>query len=198
MQVGAGARPLHPVFLLASAISRSPATAACAWSRSKAAALDIACNMPVSAGMKVFTESDEVKAHRKAILQFITLNHPGGLRHLRQGRRVLAAGLSLHLQRRAFAVARREGRVDQVLQPVEPHPARQRALHPVPALHALHARGVEVDGARRRTPRATSRTFGRSKTVRWATTRIRTTSSTSARWAHCCRASSCTRRASGT
>jgi NADH-quinone oxidoreductase subunit G len=38
--------------------------------------LDISCNMPVSAGMKVFTESDEVKAHRKAILQFITLNHP--------------------------------------------------------------------------------------------------------------------------
>jgi len=38
--------------------------------------LDIACNMPVSAGMKVFTDSDEVKAHRKAILQFITLNHP--------------------------------------------------------------------------------------------------------------------------
>jgi len=38
--------------------------------------LDIACNMPVNAGMKVFTESDEVKAHRKAILQFITLNHP--------------------------------------------------------------------------------------------------------------------------
>ncbi len=38
--------------------------------------LDIACNMPVSAGMKVFTESDDVKAHRKAILQFITLNHP--------------------------------------------------------------------------------------------------------------------------
>jgi NADH-quinone oxidoreductase subunit G len=32
--------------------------------------------MPVNAGMKVFTESDEVKAHRKAILQFITLNHP--------------------------------------------------------------------------------------------------------------------------
>jgi len=38
--------------------------------------IDIACNMPVSAGMKVFTESDDVKAHRKAILQFITLNHP--------------------------------------------------------------------------------------------------------------------------
>ena len=38
--------------------------------------LDIACNMPVSSGMKVFTDSDDVKAHRKAILQFITLNHP--------------------------------------------------------------------------------------------------------------------------
>jgi NADH-quinone oxidoreductase subunit G len=38
--------------------------------------LDIACNMPVSAGMKVFTDSDDVKAHRKAMLQFITLNHP--------------------------------------------------------------------------------------------------------------------------
>ena len=38
--------------------------------------LDIACNMPVSEGMKVFTDSDDVKAHRQAILQFITLNHP--------------------------------------------------------------------------------------------------------------------------
>jgi NADH-quinone oxidoreductase subunit G len=38
--------------------------------------LDIACNMPVSKGMKVLTDSDEVKAHRKAMLQFITLNHP--------------------------------------------------------------------------------------------------------------------------
>jgi NADH-quinone oxidoreductase subunit G len=38
--------------------------------------LDIACNMPVSRGMKVFTNSEEVQAQRKAILQFITLNHP--------------------------------------------------------------------------------------------------------------------------
>jgi NADH-quinone oxidoreductase subunit G len=38
--------------------------------------LDIACNMPVSAGMQVLTDSDAVKAHRKAMLQFITLNHP--------------------------------------------------------------------------------------------------------------------------
>jgi NADH-quinone oxidoreductase subunit G len=38
--------------------------------------LDIACNMPVSEGMKVYTESDDVKAARKAMMQFITLNHP--------------------------------------------------------------------------------------------------------------------------
>jgi len=38
--------------------------------------IDIACNMPVSKGMRVLTDSDDVKAHRKAILQFITLNHP--------------------------------------------------------------------------------------------------------------------------
>ena len=38
--------------------------------------VDIACNMPVRAGMRVLTESDQVLAHRKAILQFITLNHP--------------------------------------------------------------------------------------------------------------------------
>ena len=37
---------------------------------------DIACNMPVKAGMKVFTSSDEVIAHRKAILQLTLLNHP--------------------------------------------------------------------------------------------------------------------------
>jgi NADH-quinone oxidoreductase subunit G len=38
--------------------------------------LDIACNMPVSEGMRVLTDSDEVRATRKAMMQFITLNHP--------------------------------------------------------------------------------------------------------------------------
>ena len=37
---------------------------------------DIACNMPVKDGMKVFTDSDEVRAHRRAILQLTLLNHP--------------------------------------------------------------------------------------------------------------------------
>ncbi len=38
--------------------------------------LDIACNMPVTKGMRVFTDSERVRARRKEILQFVTLNHP--------------------------------------------------------------------------------------------------------------------------
>jgi NADH-quinone oxidoreductase subunit G len=38
--------------------------------------LDIACNMPVSKGMRVLTDSEKVRQRRKDTLQFITLNHP--------------------------------------------------------------------------------------------------------------------------
>ena len=38
--------------------------------------VEISCNMPVAEGLKVLTDSELVKAHRKATLQFITLNHP--------------------------------------------------------------------------------------------------------------------------
>ena len=38
--------------------------------------IDIACNMPVKKGMRILTDSEEVREHRKAILQFILLNHP--------------------------------------------------------------------------------------------------------------------------
>ena len=37
---------------------------------------DIACNMPVTEGMRVLTDSETVRAQRKSVLQFITLNHP--------------------------------------------------------------------------------------------------------------------------
>jgi len=36
----------------------------------------IACNMPISDGMRVLTDSEPVRAQRKAMLQFILLNHP--------------------------------------------------------------------------------------------------------------------------
>jgi NADH-quinone oxidoreductase subunit G len=38
--------------------------------------VEIACNMPASEGLRVFTDSDLVKAHRKTVMQYLTLNHP--------------------------------------------------------------------------------------------------------------------------
>jgi NADH-quinone oxidoreductase subunit G len=38
--------------------------------------VEIACNLPVIKGLRVLTDSDLVRAHRKATLQFVTLNHP--------------------------------------------------------------------------------------------------------------------------
>jgi len=38
--------------------------------------VDIACNLPVSAGMNVLTDSELVREHRRGTMQFITLNHP--------------------------------------------------------------------------------------------------------------------------
>ena len=38
--------------------------------------VEIACNMPATEGLRVLTDSELVRAHRKATLRFITLNHP--------------------------------------------------------------------------------------------------------------------------
>jgi len=38
--------------------------------------VEISCNMPVAEGLHVLTDSDLVREHRKATMQFITLNHP--------------------------------------------------------------------------------------------------------------------------
>jgi NADH-quinone oxidoreductase subunit G len=38
--------------------------------------VEISCNMPVSEDLKVLTDTELVRAHRKSILQFLTLNHP--------------------------------------------------------------------------------------------------------------------------
>jgi NADH-quinone oxidoreductase subunit G len=38
--------------------------------------VEIACNMPVTEGMRVLTDSDVVKEYRKSIMQLLTLNHP--------------------------------------------------------------------------------------------------------------------------
>jgi NADH-quinone oxidoreductase subunit G len=38
--------------------------------------VDIACNMPVTEGMRVLTDSEAVRKRRRQTLEFITLNHP--------------------------------------------------------------------------------------------------------------------------
>jgi NADH-quinone oxidoreductase subunit G len=38
--------------------------------------VEIACNMPVTDRLRVLTDSDLVRAHRKAMLELVTLNHP--------------------------------------------------------------------------------------------------------------------------
>ncbi|HQY46537.1 MAG TPA: 2Fe-2S iron-sulfur cluster-binding protein, partial [Usitatibacteraceae bacterium] len=38
--------------------------------------VEIACNMPATEGMVVYTNSEKVRARRKATMHFITLNHP--------------------------------------------------------------------------------------------------------------------------
>ena len=38
--------------------------------------VEIACNMPVTEGLKVLTDSETVREYRKSIMQLVTLNHP--------------------------------------------------------------------------------------------------------------------------
>lgn len=38
--------------------------------------VEISCNMPVSEGLRVLTDTELVRAHRKVTMQFLTLNHP--------------------------------------------------------------------------------------------------------------------------
>ena len=110
--------------------------------------VEIACNMPVSEGLRVLTDSDRCSAHRKAIMQFITLNHPVDC-----GICDKAGECTLQDYHFAYngapSISRDpKVRVDQVPPAVRAHRARQRALHPVLALRALHARDLEVERAR--------------------------------------------------
>ena len=119
---------------------------------------DIACNMPVSAGMRVFTDSRRRCARcRKDTLQFITLNHPVDC-----GICDKAGECTLQDYHYAYngepSISRdAQDARDQVLPLSEPHHARQRALHPVHALRAVHARSLEVARAGRRSIAATIR-----------------------------------------
>jgi NADH-quinone oxidoreductase subunit G len=38
--------------------------------------VEIACNMPVTEGLRILTDSEQVRAYRKELMQLVTLNHP--------------------------------------------------------------------------------------------------------------------------
>ena len=145
---------------------RSPATAASAWSQVEGRSwVEIACNMPVSRrACACCTDSELVRAHRKAMLQLITLNHPVDCGICdKAGECTLQ---DYHYQYNGAPSVSRDAkvRVDQVPPALRAHRARQRALHPVLALRALHARDLEVERARHpaaRRPLAGARRRGR-------------------------------------
>ena len=71
--------------------------------------VEIACNMPVDRG---HARAHRLRPRAGAPQGDAAVHHaqpPGRLRHLRQGRRVHAAGLPLRVQRRAVDLARRQG-----------------------------------------------------------------------------------------
>jgi hypothetical protein len=72
----AGQRLLHSVLLLAPQLSVAGNCRICVVEIEGRSWVDIACNMPVSEGMRVLTDSDKVRESRKDTMQFITLNHP--------------------------------------------------------------------------------------------------------------------------
>ena len=115
--------------------------------------VEIACNMPVTEGLRVFTDSDLVKAHRKMVMQFLTLNHPVDC-----GICDKAGECTLQDYHYAYNGAPSISREPKVRSTKyhdlsAAHRARQRALHPVLALRALHPRDLEVLRARHQAPR---------------------------------------------
>ena len=126
-----------------------------------------ACSVLTDSPTRARTPQGDAAAHHA--------QPPGRLRHLRQGRRVHAAGLPLRVQRRAVGLARRQGARDQAPRALRAHRARQRALHPVLALRALHARDLEVERRSASRTAATTRWCARSRTAPSSATRTPTT-----------------------
>ena len=116
--------------------------------------------------MRVLTDSELVRAHRKAMMQFITLNHPVDC-----GICDKAGECTLQDYHYAYngapSISREpKVRVDQVPRAVRAHRARQRALHPVLALRALHPRDLEVERARHQAARRPVAGARRPRTAR--------------------------------
>ena len=154
------------------------------------------------AGRRRAARADRLRARARAPQGDAAVHHAqpsGRLRHLRQGRRVHAAGLSLRVQRRAVDLARRQGArstkfVDAV---ASGSCSTTSAASCARAACASRARSRSRTRSASRSA-ATCRSCAPPRTARSTPIPIPTTSSTSARSARCCRGRSCTRRASGT
>jgi hypothetical protein len=130
------------------------AIAASVRSRWRAAAgLDIACNMPVQDG---HARADRLRcgcassARRRCSSSRSTTpsTAASATRPANARCRTITSRTTASLRSRTSPRSR-----DQVPSAVRADPARQRALHPVFALRALHARDLEIERARHQEPR---------------------------------------------
>ena len=111
---GAAQRLLHPVLLLAPvAVDRRQLPDL----RRPAGRQELGRDRLQHAGDRRHARADRLRARARAPQGHAAVHHAqpsGRLRHLRQGRRMHAAGLPLRVQRRALDLDRRQGQVDQV------------------------------------------------------------------------------------
>ena len=128
--------------------------------------VEIACNMPVTEGLRVLTDSEPVKAYRKSIMQLMTLNHPVDCGICDKAGECTLQDYHYEYNGAPSISRDAEGALDQVPSALRAHRARQRALHPVLALRALHARDLEVERARHRRSAATPRSCAPPRTGR--------------------------------
>ncbi|HUL55696.1 MAG TPA: 2Fe-2S iron-sulfur cluster-binding protein [Usitatibacter sp.] len=76
MEVAAANGIAIPAFCWHPKLSVSGSCRLCAVQVEGRSWVEISCNMPVTEGLRVLTDSDVVRAYRKSILQLTTLNHP--------------------------------------------------------------------------------------------------------------------------
>ena len=114
-----------------------------------------ACQTPATDGTVFVTNSEKVKQARAMVEEDLLLRHPDRLPDLRQGGRVLAAGLSLRAR-----PGRAPGRHPAVHQPPprdgrHGHAVRRslRDVYPLRAVHARDHRHQRADGHQPRQPR---------------------------------------------
>jgi ferredoxin len=159
--------------------------------------VEIACNMPVSEGLRVLTDSEPVKEYRKSIMQLMTLNHPVDCGICDKAGECKLQDYHYTYNGAPVDLGRREGPSTKFHPALRAHRARQRALHPVLAVRAASRARSRSRTRSGSSSAATRRSCAPPRTIRSTPTPTPTTSSTSVRSARCFRASSSTSPGSG-